>query len=379
MEMEGNNMVIYGYVRHSPLKKERPAEGQIAEMARKAEELGDSLTGVFVDPRSTDSKTGLLSHPTGKEILEVIQAGDTLIVVRMEHLGYTMRDIHKTVDVLADRRVRIYVLRASNRELDLQPKLAKTVLTLFDVWGQTERALRSERAANLACLRKEKGLAYGGVPTAKKIVERNGSKVLEWDMEQLGYIAEIAKRLPIEGPEKVAKDFWKRRIKDRRGRLWGKQTPRPKSQSLTIFERLVRGGPPHRTPYKQFCRAAQWFHRMKRKGLLPPPYGELAMSMQEPKGFREEPKPKKWTRGGTARREQERAALKAQRRADRLARWQAEKAARIQSRVRKPKVELQLQGEGTEPWTQTSHPCAILASPGTRGSGLPSSGTRGET
>ena len=88
---------------------------------------------------------------------------------------------------------------------------------------------------------------------------------------------------------------------------------------------------------------------MKYAGLLPPPYGELAMSMQEPKGFRKEPKPKKWTPGGTARREQERAEAKAKHRAERLARWQQEKERRIQSRVRKPKVELQLQGEGTGP------------------------------
>jgi hypothetical protein len=60
------------------------------------------------------------------------------------------------------------------------------------------------------------------------------------------------------------------------------------------------------------------------------------MLMQEPKGFRAEPKPKKWTRGGTARREQERAEAKAKRRAERLARWQQEKERRIQSRVRKP-------------------------------------------
>jgi hypothetical protein len=269
---------------------------------------------------------------------ETLQAGDTLIVCRLERLGYTMGDIRRTVDVLADRGVRIQVLGASNREmeLDLQPKLAKVVLTLFDVWGQTEKALRSERAANLACLRKEEGLAYGGAPFAKKIVKRRGAKVLVWDMEQLGYIAEIARRLPLEGAAKVAEDFWKRGIKDRRGRLWGKQTPRPKPQSLAIFEMLARGRRSHCTPYKQFYRAALWFHRMKRKGLLPPPYSELGMLMQEPKGFREEPKPKKWTRGGTARREQERAALKAQRRAERLARWQQEKAARVKARVHKP-------------------------------------------
>ena len=63
----------------------------------------------------------------------------------------------------------------------------------------------------------------------KKIVKRKGAKVLEWDMEQLRYIAEIARRLPSEGPAKVAKDFWKRGVKDRRGRLWGKQVPKPAS------------------------------------------------------------------------------------------------------------------------------------------------------
>ena len=77
---------------------------------------------------------------------------------------------------------------------------------------------------------------------------------------------------------------------------------------------------------------------MKHKGLLPPPYGELGLLMQEPKGFREEPKPKKWTPGGTARREQERADSKAQHRADRLARWQKERAMRVQSRVHKPRT-----------------------------------------
>jgi hypothetical protein len=31
---------------------------------------------------------------------------------------------------------------------------------------------------------------------------------------------------------------------------------------------------------------------MKRKVLLPPPYDDLGQSMEEPKGFREEPRPK---------------------------------------------------------------------------------------
>jgi hypothetical protein len=229
------------------------------------------------------------------------------------------------VEALAKREVRIYILRALGGEFDLAPAHSKIFLGLFALWAKTETALRSERATEAAQSRKDSGRAYCNPPMGRKIVERDGVKLLEWDEQQLRYIAEIAERLPKEGPEKVARDFWKRKIKDRHGRLWGRQKPKP-------FGR-------YRTPFQQFHRAARWFYRMKRKGELPPPYCELALTMQEPKGFREEPKPKKWTPGGTARRQQEQATLKAQHRAERLARWQAEKEARLRSRVHKPKLE----------------------------------------
>ena len=77
----------------------------------------------------------------------------------------------------------------------------------------------------------------------RKIVERDGVKLLEWDEQQLRYIAEIAERLPKEGAAKVAQDFWKRKIKDCHGRLWGRQKPKPFSR--------------YRTPYQPFHRAAQ--------------------------------------------------------------------------------------------------------------------------
>ena len=44
-------------------------------------------------------------------------------------------------------------------------------------------------------------------PTAKKIVKRKGVKVLEWDMKQLGYIAEITERLPNEAQRTSPRTF----------------------------------------------------------------------------------------------------------------------------------------------------------------------------
>jgi DNA invertase Pin-like site-specific DNA recombinase len=332
-------MAIYGYVRLSAVKHERPPEAQIEQIGLKARELGGRLAGAFVERGDPGKKTAVLARPAGKEMLETLKAGDTVIVSRLDRLGYSMRDVHKTAAALGERGVRIYVLHALDGVLDLEPGIAKAILQLFALWAKADRTLRSERFTELAQWRKENGLAYGGVPTARRIVERNGVKVLEWDREQLQYIVEIAYRLPREGPAKVADDFWKRRIKDRRGRLWGKPVPRRESpvREVNRVLRCLLGRRNHTaSPYQQFYRAARWFHRMKWKGLLPPPYCDLAVSMPEPKGYQEEPKPRNWTPGGTARREQQRAEAKAEHRAERLARWEKEKAERIERRVHKP-------------------------------------------
>ena len=344
-------MAIYGYVRCSPAKHEKSPESQIEQFARKALELGDRLAGTFVERGDANDKTAILAHPAGREMLETLKAGDTLIVARLDRLGHSMRDVHKTAATLGERGVRIRLLHTLDGELCLEPDTVKVVVQLFALWQKTDQALRSERFCESAQWRKENGLAYGGVPTGRRIVERNGVKHLEWDHEQLGYIAEIACRLPREGAAKVAADFWKRRIKDRRGRLWGKQVPSskplsPGQQALHVLRCLLgrRNRTLSKDPYQLFYRAARWFHRMKWKGLLPAQYCDLAASMPDPKGLRygPEPKPRKWTPGGTARREQQRAEAKAKHRAERLARWEKEKVARVQSRVHKSKLQPRL-------------------------------------
>jgi DNA invertase Pin-like site-specific DNA recombinase len=157
-------MATYGLVRSSLAKKDEWAGREMEEIVRRAEQLGGGLKGIFADPGSTDRKTGFLSRSAGKEMLAVLQAGDALIVARLERLGYTMPDILRTRAALADRGVRIHVLRALDGKQDIEPEFAKAVQILFAWCEQTEKALRSERAANLACLRKlDHHLLHGDV------------------------------------------------------------------------------------------------------------------------------------------------------------------------------------------------------------------------
>ena len=83
-----------------PGEDEKPPEAQVEQFARRAEELGGNLIGVFVDPGSPCRKTAVLDRPDGKEMLETLQAGDTLIVNRLDRLGYSMRDVCRTMKAL---------------------------------------------------------------------------------------------------------------------------------------------------------------------------------------------------------------------------------------------------------------------------------------
>lgn len=335
-------MAFYGLIRGSVRHKHSP-ERVMREMQSKAEELGGVLARVFIEPLVAGRRVALVDTAAGRDMVATIKAGDTLIVSSFDQLGYSMQDVRKTAELLVKRRVQLAVLDLRNGGVPIPPDTIEAFLAVFGFQDATQKALLSEHLQESAQVRRASGRPYGGVPMGKRIVERNGVKYLEWDMDQLAIIAEIAKRLPKEGAQAVAKDFWRRRVRDRHGNLWGKQRKRPQSrqrQILSLFRAVARGRriDLHESPYEQFHKAARWFHRMKHLGELPEPYGSLAASLPDPKGFRMVPDPKKWTRGGAAKRDKERAERKAQNKAKRLAKYQAEKEARIAARIHKSVV-----------------------------------------
>ena len=158
-------MAIYGYVRCSPLKAREVHRSRRSNRLRKRPlNWAAGWSGRFVEHGNASQKTAILARSAGKEMLETLTAGDTLIVARLDRLGYSMRDVHKTAAKLGERGVRIYALHAIDGELDLEPGIAKVILQLFALWAKTDRVLRSERFCESARWRKENGLAYGGVP-----------------------------------------------------------------------------------------------------------------------------------------------------------------------------------------------------------------------
>ncbi len=93
-------------------------------------------------------------------------------------------------------------------ELDLVPEAGETFLKVLRPARETQRALRSRRAREAAPERKVAGLAVGYPLLGKRVVRHQGVPYLEWDKTELRHIAEIARRVPLEGVEVVARDFF---------------------------------------------------------------------------------------------------------------------------------------------------------------------------
>ena len=74
-------------------------------------------------------------------------------------------------------------------------------------------------------------------PLGKRVMRRQGVAYLEWDQTELRHIAELARRVPTEGVAAAAKDFWRRGIKDWRGRPWGEA----KAQTVQSFVHPLPG------------------------------------------------------------------------------------------------------------------------------------------
>jgi hypothetical protein len=103
----------------------------------------------------------------------------------------------------------------------------------------------------------------------KKLVRKPWGKLLDWDQRQLEIIANITLRYAHGEPIRViAADLWRRRVRDHRGRLWGK----------------ARAKPGHRAarPYQALWRARRWFLSAGQRGELPGVlYNGIAQALAE--------------------------------------------------------------------------------------------------
>ena len=219
------------------------------------------------------------------------------MVTKLDRLGRTIIDILNTTKSFRRRGVRVIVLQFGNHVLDTTSPLGKLVLGVMAIIAQFEAELISQRTKEAFASMKERGLVTNHVGFGRKIIggerthNRNnkGGKV-EWDYEQLAIIAELVERRSKREPiDQIAKDFWRRGLKDHHGHDWGWKY---RATAIYGMESHSNKEGVYITPYRSFYDASLWFLREGCNDRLPPEYNAIAkwLAPRVP-GFRlEQPK-----------------------------------------------------------------------------------------
>jgi putative DNA-invertase from lambdoid prophage Rac len=106
--------------------------------------------GFKIEPRRviTEAVSGGLQaskRPGFAKLLDRLEAGDVLVVTKIDRLGRNVIDVRSTVDQLAERGVRVHCLALGGA--DLTSAAGKMVMSVLGAVAEFERDLLRERTA----------------------------------------------------------------------------------------------------------------------------------------------------------------------------------------------------------------------------------------
>jgi hypothetical protein len=223
--------------------------------------------------------------------------GDHLVVWRLDRIERGFLTFYDALMQIVERDVWIHSIEEKGgKAIDLNTAQGRAFVAVLQIGCDMYRETVKENTRRALEWRRKNGMAVSQTGFARQIVVRDRAgcakprqqfdkhagdmKLVEWDTQQLAYIAEIAERLGQgEDVAHVAADFWARGLLDHRGLPWGQVQAKP--------------GKGTGNPYEWYRRAARWFHRAKHNGELPPPYRDIAGTIAEPKGCTLSKRPKK--------------------------------------------------------------------------------------
>ena len=169
-------MPTYGYARVSSTDQDLTIQREKLK--------GAGCSVVRAEKKSGTSRKGRTELET---LLEFLQRGDTLMVVRIDRLARSLLDLQQ---IAADLKARGVHLRATDQPVDTSTPAGKAFLDMLGVFAEFETNLRRERQLDGIAKAKSEGVYKGRKPSI------DTAKVKALKAEGIGP-AEIAKRLGI--------------------------------------------------------------------------------------------------------------------------------------------------------------------------------------
>jgi len=144
-------MALYGYARVSTVEQDLTIQVDALKRA------GCSV--VRSEQRSGSTTSGRRELQT---LLEFIQAGDTLVVTRIDRLARSMGDLQDIVRLLRSKGAS---LKATEQPIDTSTAAGKAFLDMLGVFAEFETNLRRERQMEGIARAKAAGVYKGRPPT----------------------------------------------------------------------------------------------------------------------------------------------------------------------------------------------------------------------
>ena len=170
-------MPIYGYARVSTLDQDLTIQRTALKAAGCSVIRAEKASGSRRDGRSEL-----------QVLLDFVQAGDTLVVTRIDRLARSMKDLQ---DIVHELKARGVSLRATEQPVDTATAAGKAFLDMLGVFAEFETNLRRERQLEGIKAARQRGVYKGRKPSIDVTEVRRLR-----DEEKLGASA-IARRLGI--------------------------------------------------------------------------------------------------------------------------------------------------------------------------------------
>jgi putative DNA-invertase from lambdoid prophage Rac len=131
-------MAVHGYIRVSTEGK-----GQTTDNQRKViEDAGYKVDGFFSEDGVSGSKPAM-SRPVFSSLMQIAQAGDTIIITMIDRLGRSASDILNVVEMLKQRGIKLKVMQFDG--MDITSAMGKMILTCMSAMAELERNILIER------------------------------------------------------------------------------------------------------------------------------------------------------------------------------------------------------------------------------------------
>lgn len=153
-------MRILGYARISiDADNSVSIEDQTSQIKSFAHAFGHELVDIFAD----DGVSGSLEiseREAGRQLLKTLQAGDTLVITKLDRAFRNTQDCIETINLLNKRGVGLVILNMSGQMVDTSSAMGKFMITLMASLGELELETTKERTKASLKFKKDNRKAY---------------------------------------------------------------------------------------------------------------------------------------------------------------------------------------------------------------------------